>query len=160
MEPIDPPGLNGTEDGEWMKQRSQRKKEKRGGSNRVTWNGCTSHACQSGGGCHQGNGSPPREWQVRVEECIQKEKSWFDKYAQVQLVERPDCAPEVNEVPQGSGNGVYEVATVTLDSGAYNTLGPRRVGSYFPAKPTEASQTGKQWVRCSQLRPESDPGKE
>ena len=38
---------------------------------------------------------------------------------------------------------MHEVITVTLDSGAYNTVGPRRVGSYFPIKPTEASQTGK-----------------
>ena len=35
------------------------------------------------------------------------------------------------------------MVTVTLDSGAYNTVGPRKVGSYFPIKPTEASQTGK-----------------
>ena len=90
---------------------------------------------------HNGGGS--QQWQERVEECIQKEKGWFDKYAQVQLVERADCAPEVNEAPQGNNNGDYETMTVTLDSGAYNTVGPRKVGSYFPVKPTEASQTGK-----------------
>ena len=84
-----------------------------------------------------------KEWQARVNKSIREEKSWVDKYAQVQLVDRPDLAPEVNEVPQGSESGVYEVVTVTLDSGAYNTVGPRRVGSYFPVKPTEASQTGK-----------------
>ena len=136
-----------------MKQRNQLKKEKKGGRNRVTLCGDAYHACQPGERCSQGGCSPkggwgqkggvPHQWQERVKECVQKEKSWFEKYAQVQLVERPDCAPEVNEVPQGSGNGVYEVVTVTLDSGAYNTVGPRKVGSYFPVKPTEASQTGK-----------------
>ena len=138
MEPIDPPGLNGTEVGEWMKQRSQRKKERRGESNRVKWGGCATQACQSVGGCRESHSSPPREWQARVNKSIQEEKNWIDKYAQVQLVERPDCAPEVNEVPPGNGNGDYETVTVTLDSGAYNTVGPRKVGSYFPVKPTEA----------------------
>ena len=100
-------------------------------------------ACTSMGGCRDNHSPPPREWQARVNKSIQEEKSWIDKYAQVQLVDRPDLAPEVNEVPQGSESGVYEVVTVTLDSGAYNTVGPRKVGSYFPVKPTEASQTGK-----------------
>ena len=110
VEPIEPPGLNGAEEGEWMKQRNQRRKEKKGGRNTVTWSGYSSHALQAGECCHQG------EWQERFEECIQKEKDWFDKYAQVQLVERPDYAPEVNEVPQGSDSGDYETVTVTFNS--------------------------------------------
>ena len=47
-------------------------------------------------------------------------------------MERADCAPEVNDVPQGSDNGDYETVTVTLDSGAYNAVGPLKVGLYFP----------------------------
>ena len=62
-----------------------------------------------------------------------------NKYAQLQLVEIANHSPEVNAVPQGDEGGDYEVVTVTLDSGAYNTVGPLKVGSYFPVKPTEAS---------------------
>ena len=85
------------------------------------------------------------EWQKRIQECIQKEKNWADKYAQVQLVEMPNHTPEVNAVPQGDESGDYEIVTVTLYSGAYNLVGPLKVGSHFPVKPTEASQTGKRY---------------
>ena len=47
VEPIEPPGLNGTEEVEWMKQRNQRRKEKKGGRNRVAWCGYSSHACHA-----------------------------------------------------------------------------------------------------------------
>ena len=141
VEPHEPPESNGAEVEEWRKQRNQRKKERRGESNRVKWGGCATQSCT--GECGKIHSPPPSEWQVRVNKSIREEKSWIAKYAELQLVERPDCAPEVNEVPQGGENGVYEVITVTLDSGAYNTVGPRRVGSHFPIKPTEASQTGK-----------------
>ena len=85
------------------------------------------------------------DWRKRVQECIQKEKDWADRYAQVQLVEMPNHTPEMNAVPQGDESGYYEIVTVTLDPGAYNTVGPLKVGSYFPVKPTEASQTGKHY---------------
>ena len=57
----------------------------------------------------------------------------------------PAQTPEVNAVPQGDEGGDYEVVTVTLDSGAYNTVGPLKVGSYFPVKPTSASQAGRHY---------------
>ena len=57
----------------------------------------------------------------------------------------PAQAPEVNAVPQEEDGGDYEVVTVTLDSGAYNTVGPLKVGSYFPVKPTTASQAGRHY---------------
>ena len=74
---------------------------------------------------------------------MQQEKDWSTKYAQVQLVERPDRAPEVNAAPQGCNGEGCETVVVTLDSGAYNAVGPSQTGSYFPVKPTEAFQTGK-----------------
>ena len=82
-----------------MKQGNQRRKDNKEGRSKVTWSGCMPHACQVGKCGHQS------QWEKRVVECVQKEKDWIDKYAQVQLVERAGCAPEVNEVPQGSDNG-------------------------------------------------------
>ena len=37
----------------------------------------------------------------------------------------------------------HETIVVTVDSGAYNTVGPRHVGTHFPIKHTEASNKGK-----------------
>ena len=85
------------------------------------------------------------ERQARVNECIQQEKDWCIKCAQVQLVERSDCAPEVNAVPQNGGDEGYETVVVTLDSGAYNAACPPQVRSHFPVKPAEASQTDKRY---------------
>ena len=50
---------------------------------------------------------------------------------------------EVNAVPQGDDNS--EVITVTVDSGAYNTVGPPKTGTHFPLKPTHASTSGKDY---------------
>ena len=80
---------------------------------------------------------------------MRKEKDWFAKYAQVQLVERQERAPEVNAAPQSGGKEGHEIVIVTLDAGAYNTVGPPQVGSYFLIKPAEASQTGKRYSAAS-----------
>ena len=36
-----------------------------------------------------------------------------------------------------------ETVVVTVDSGAYNTVGPKHVGAHFDVKPTEASKAGR-----------------
>ena len=102
----------------------------------VNWNSCESHNCVT---------EKCNDMQKRIHACAQKENDWTNKYARVQLVEMSTQTPEVNAVPQGDDGGDYEVVTVTLDSGAYNTVGPLKVGSYFPVKPTSASQAGKHY---------------
>ena len=49
---------------------------------------------------------------------------------------------EVNAVPKMSDNQNYETLVVTVDSGAYNAVGPPAVGAYFNVEPTKASQSG------------------
>ena len=39
----------------------------------------------------------------------------------------------------------YEIINVTVDSGAYNTVGPPQVGTYFKIANTEASKTGRHY---------------
>ena len=131
----EPPGLNEVDPG-WTKQRSQRRKEKREVKTRFNTHGCNSHDCVTEN-CNS--------WQSRIHASIKMESDWASKYAQVQLVEMSAQGPEVNAVPQNEENGDYEVVTVTLDSGAYNTVGPPKVGTYFPVKPTSASQSGKHY---------------
>ena len=65
------------------------------------------------------------------------------------MVERDNGDKEVNEVPVGTvKNGHddhYEIINVTVDSGAYNTVGPPQVGTYFKIANTEASKTGRHY---------------
>ena len=98
--------------------------------------GCESHNCVT---------DQCNAWQSRIHASIRAESDWSNKYAQVQLVELPNEQPEVNAVPQSEDAGEYEVVTVTLDSGAYHTVGPPGVGTYFPVKPTPASQSGRHY---------------
>ena len=84
-----------------------------------------------GGGCgHQDN-----TWEERVKRSLDNERSVFQKYADMCLVERDNGDKEVNEVPMGTAksnlDGAYEIINVTVDSGAYNTVGPPHVGTYF-----------------------------
>ena len=132
---LEPPGLNEVSQ-EWVKQRNQRRKEKREVKTRFNLSSCESHDCVT---------DKCNAWQSRIHASIRAESDWSNKYAQVQLVELPNEQPEVNAVPQSEESGEYEVVTVTLDSGAYNTVGPPKVGTYFPVKPTSASQSGRHY---------------
>ena len=50
---------------------------------------------------------------------------------------------EVNAIPRQELEANVEVITVTVDSGAYHTVGPPRIGTHFPIKATESSRAGK-----------------
>ena len=76
---------------------------------------------------------------------VPKPKSWFQKYAELELVEVGAGGHEVNEVPKLNQDTKFEVISVTVDSGAYNTVGPPKVGTYFNVTPTEASAQGKHY---------------
>ena len=78
------------------------------------------HACD--GDCNHGlTPLPPKHAQPPVN---LKPKSWFPKYAELELVEVGAGGPEVNEVPMANCDTNFEVISVTVDSGAYNTVGP------------------------------------
>ena len=76
---------------------------------------------------------------------VPKPKSWFQKYAELELVEAGPGSPEVNEVPKVNQDAHFEVISVTVDSGAFNTVGPPKVGTHFNLTPTEASAQGKHY---------------
>ena len=59
------------------------------------------------------------------------EKSWFQKYAEVCLVGVGCEVPEVTAIPKVEHNADIETVVVTVDSGAYNTVGPPTVGTHF-----------------------------
>ena len=99
------------------------------------------HACD--GDCNHGlTPPPPKRTQPPVNV---KPKSWFQKYAELELVEVGSGGPEVNEVPRVNPDVNFEVIEVTVDSGAYNTVGPPKVGTHFNLVPTEASSQGKHY---------------
>ena len=52
---------------------------------------------------------------------------------------------EVNAVPASNQDADYETISVTVDSGAYNTVGPPKVGTHFDVKPAEASAAGRHY---------------
>eukprot|EP00959_Pyramimonas_sp_CCMP1952_P333190 6976901-Pyramimonas_sp.AAC.1 len=54
-----------------------------------------------------------------------------------------DYDPEINAVPPQSAT--HETIVVTVGSGAYNTVGPPKVGTYCPIKQTDASQRGRHY---------------
>ena len=56
------------------------------------------------------------------------------------LVESPMDIKEVNAIPRVSDD--VEVITVTVDAGAYNTVGPPKTGTHFPHEQTSASSAG------------------
>lgn len=62
-------------------------------------------------------------------------KSWVQKYAELDLVEMGLSSPEVNVVPQMSTDSNFETISVTVDSGAFNTVGPPTVGTRFKITP-------------------------
>ena len=72
-------------------------------------------------------------------------KSWFQKYAELSLVEVNAESPEVNAVPKVNADRNYETLTVTVDSGAYNTVGPPTAGTYFKIEQSKASHAGQHY---------------
>ena len=53
--------------------------------------------------------------------------------------------PEVNAVPKTGQDADFETISVTVDSGAYNTVGPPHIGTYFKIANTEASKSGRHY---------------
>ena len=128
-------------DQEWRKQYQETKRrnreEKRGHGKKFIGKCCTV-------GCSHAN-----DWDSRIAKSIDEEQSIFQKYAEVCLVERESVDREVNEVPVNKQrvkfDVPYETVTVTVDSGAYNTVGPPSVGTHFKITDTEASKTGRNY---------------
>ena len=60
-------------------------------------------------------------------------------------MEREASNREVNAVPTVNQDADYETISVTVDSGAYNTAGPPKVGTHFDVKPAEASAAGRHY---------------
>ena len=54
-------------------------------------------------------------------------------------------SPEVNAVPKMNEDHHFETLVVTVDSGAYNTVGPVKAATHFKIEPTRASQTGQHY---------------
>ena len=121
---------------EWAKQREERRRLNRSAKISLTR---SYHTC--GDSCkHVTSRQPPK---ARKETT--KPQSWFQKYAELELVEVGAGSPEVNEVPKANQDANFEVISVTVDSGAFNTVGPPKVGTYFNLTPTEASAQGKHY---------------
>ena len=121
---------------EWAKQREERRRLNRSAKMGLTK---SYHAC--GYNCnHVTPPSPPKAHEIAPEP-----KSWFQKYAELELVDVGAGGPEVNEVPKVNHDTNFEVIAVTVDSGAYNTVGPPKIGTYFNLTPTEASAQGKHY---------------
>ena len=114
----------------YRKQYEERKRIRRKGRLNLTR---SYHACDDGC-CHAAAPSPPE-----ASKGVPNPKSWFQKYAELALVEVGTGGPEVNEVPKVNYDADFEVISVTVDSGAYNTVGPPKTGTYFNLAPTEAS---------------------
>ena len=53
--------------------------------------------------------------------------------------------PEVNAVPTANHDTNFEIISVTVDSGAYNTVGPPTTGTYFDITPTETAAKGRHY---------------
>ena len=139
------PWDNGRKDGltegqrdkaEWIKQREERKKLTRNAKMGLTK---SYHACGANSNHVTSSPSP------KAHKDAAKPKSWFQKYAELELVEVGAGGPEVNEVPKVNHDTNFEVIAVTVDSGAYNTVGPPKIGTYFNLAPTEASAQGKHY---------------
>ena len=97
---------------------------------------------QCGGDCnHQikANAAPNKP------KFVKYGKTWFQKYAELDLIEVNVEGPEVNAVPKMDEDQAFETLVVTVDSGAYNTVGPKKVATHFKVEPTKASQTGQHY---------------
>ena len=126
------------EDEVYQLQHEERRRRKRKGKLNLTTD---YHAC----GVDCTHEPPPLPHRASKSPVTPEPKSWFQKYAELELVEVGANAPEVNAVPKMSNDSNYEIIPVTVDSGAYNTVGPPSVGTHFKVTPTEASAKGKHY---------------
>ena len=120
----------------YQQQYEERKRSRRKGRLNLTrsYQACDDDCCRAG--------VPPPPKALKD---VPKPKSWFQRYAELELVEVGAGGPEVNEVPKVNQDTNHETITVTVDSGAYNTVGPPNVGTHFEVKPTEASAAGRHY---------------
>ena len=117
----------------WELQRGERRRVNRVNATKEKRRFIT-HEC--GGNCgHTGS------WNKRVRASLEEEKK--TNLGQVGLVEVNQSGREVNSVPVSDDQN--EIVVVTLDSGAYNTVGPPKVGTRFPVQPTNASKEGRHY---------------
>ena len=58
-------------------------------------------------------------------------------------------SPGVNAVPKANQDVNFETISVTVDSGAFNTVGPPTIGTHFKITPAEASAKGRHYSAAS-----------
>ena len=87
------------------------------------------------------------EWGDRIIKSFKQEKSWEAKCKEIGPIEMQSDDPEINAVPNASAT--HETIVVAVDSGAYNTVGPRHVRTHFPIKRAEASKKGKNYTAAN-----------
>ena len=117
-----PPPMIDSATGMWQKQRHEAKRLRKiqAASER---NPCNDRCCSS-------VGKQVSEWEARIIRSLEKENKTINTHRQVGSVEVMNDNKEVNAVPNVSED--IEVITVTVDSGAYNTVGPPTTGTHFP----------------------------
>ena len=108
---------------EWRKLSEERRQERRR-LNRRAKLGLTknNHAC--GVNCSHQSPNTSKAANPQKSPVTTEPESWFEKYAELSLVEMGAGIPEVNAVPKTDSDGDFEIISVTVDSGAYNTVGP------------------------------------
>ena len=138
---------------EWSKQREERRRLNRGTRLNLTK---SYHTCWIN--CDHGSSLPTKPTNSKKTSFTGDSKGWFQKYAELNLIEMGAGVPEVNAVPKMEQNSDFETITVTVVSGAYNTVGPLTTGKHFKVTPTEASAKcpSSQRVSHPQLRPARD----
>ena len=78
------------------------------------------------------------------ERRINSNSRWGSIFAPfINSVEREDEPKEIMSI--GSNDKNYERVTITVDSGAADTVGPKKIGEKLPIKPTKASKAGKNY---------------
>ena len=89
--------------------------------------------------------SPPPGLNQRQKKEITRITSnnrWGNRFAPfINSVEREDNQKEIMEVSPASPDN-YEKVTITVDSGAADTVGPKRVGKTLPIRETKSSKAG------------------
>ena len=126
---------------EWHFTRHERKRIDKYNKKAHRYGGCNANCCDKN--------EPkldPWSWNGKFEEFAKNEKEALKvirSQQSVNLVETSNGAKEVNFVPISDDK--WETITVTVDSGAFNTVGPPKTGTHFPLKQTHASSNGKNY---------------
>ena len=76
-------------------------------------------------------------------------KASIQRYAELGLAEMGEVNPEVSAAPKIDENAEFEIISVTVGSGAYNTAGPQTTGTHFKVTPTEASSKGRHYCAAN-----------